>query len=226
MGVIKKQSIINTFVVYVGIVIGFVNLLYIQPFYLKPEEIGLTRVLFSFSGILSVLMPLGAANIITRFFPQYRNDETGHNGFIGLALLYGFFSFLVLSLILYIFKDFITAQYIKQSRLFANYFWLVFPLAFFLSFIQLLNIYAFSLFKSVIPSILSEIIVRALNIVIILLYHFGILNFEQFVIAFVLLYGFNLVCIAIYTATTSKLKLSLDTIILSVGIELPCYAMA
>lgn len=207
MGVIKKQSILNTAVVYTGIIIGFANLLYFQPFYLKPEEIGLTRVLFSFSGILSVLMPLGTANIIIRFFPQYRNDEEGHNGFMGLALLYGFVSFLFLSTILYLCQDFITAQYVRQSRLFANYFWLVYPLAFFLSFIQLLNVYAFSLFKSVVPSIFSEVIVRLLNIAIILLYHFGIFSFNQFVISFVLLYGINFLLITIYAFYISNFKL-------------------
>jgi O-antigen/teichoic acid export membrane protein len=208
MGVIKKQSILNTLVVYTGIIIGFANLLYFQPFYLKPEEIGLTRVLFSFSGILSVLMPLGTANIIIRFFPQYRNDEEGHNGFMGLALIYGFASFLFLSALLYLSQDFITAQYVRQSRLFADYFWLVYPLAFFLSFIQLMNVYAFSLFKSVVPSIFSEVAVRVLNIAIILLYHYGVINFEWFIISFVLLYGVNFLLIVIYTAYISKLKLT------------------
>lgn len=207
MGVIKRQSILNTIVIYTGIIIGFVNLLYIQPNYLRSDEIGLTRVLLSFSSIISVLMPLGASSIIIRFFPQYRDDEKGHNGFIGLTLLYGFVSFLFLSTILYLSKDFITAQYIKQSRMFANYFWLVFPFSFFLTFIQLLNVYAFSLFKSVVPAIFSEVVVRALNIVIIMLYYYGLLNLEQFVISFVLLYAVNLLLIAAYVIYISKPKL-------------------
>ncbi|UPT65989.1 MAG: oligosaccharide flippase family protein [Sphingobacteriales bacterium JAD_PAG50586_3] len=207
MGVIKRQSILNTIVIYTGIIIGFINLLYIQPNFLRAEEIGLTRVLLSFSSIISVLMPLGASSIIVRFFPQYRDDEKGHNGFIGLTLLYGFISFLFLSTLLYLSKDFITAQYVRQSRLFVNYFWLVFPFSFFLTFIQLLNVYAFSLFKSVIPAIFSEVVIRALNIVIILLYYYGILTFEQFVISFVVLYGINLALLATYVIYVSKPKL-------------------
>lgn len=211
MGIVQRQSIINTAVVYTGIIIGFINLLYIQPMFLMPEEIGLTRVLYSFSGILSVLMPLGAANILVRYFPQHRNDEQGHNGFIGFVLLYALVGFLFFSVGLYLAQDFIIAQYIKQSRLFANNFWLVFPLGFYLTFIQILNIYAFSLFRSVAPSVFSEIVVRVLNIVIILLYHFGFISFEVFIQSFTWLYAINLLLLIIYLFYISKPKLRFST---------------
>lgn len=207
MGIVQRQSILNTAVVYTGILIGFINLLYIQPLFLKPEEIGLTRVLYSFSGILSVLMPLGAANILVRYFPQYRKDDEGHNGFLGFVLLYALVGFLFFSIILYLTRDFVTAQYVKQSRLFADNYWLVFPLGFYLTFIQILNIYSFSLFKSVAPSVFSEIVVRALNIAIIILYHYGYLSFSQFITSFTLLYAVNLLLLVIYAWIISKPKL-------------------
>lgn len=207
MGIVQRQSILNTVVVYTGILIGFINLLYVQPVFLLEEEIGLTRVLYSFSGILSVLMPLGAANILVRYFPQYRKDDEGHNGFLGFVLLYALVGFIFFSVILYLTRDFVTAQYIKQSRLFAENFWLVFPLGFYLTFIQILNIYCFSLFKSVAPSVFSEIVVRALNIVVILLYHYGYLTFGQFVQSFTLLYAANLLLLIVYAFIISKPKL-------------------
>lgn len=207
MGVIKKQSILNTIVVYTGIVIGFVNLLYVQPVFLAPEEIGLTRVLYSFSSILSVLMPLGAANIIIRYFPQYRNDDNGHNGLLGFAFLYAFIGFLFFSTLLYLTRDFISAQYVAQSRLFADNFWLVFPLCFYLTFTQLLNVYSFSLFNSVVPSIISEILMRLLNIAIILLYHFGVFNFNQFIFSFTAIYAIDLLLMVIYIAALNRPKL-------------------
>ena len=49
MGVIKRQGIKNTIATYIGFVIGFVNLIIIQPNFLSKEELGLTRVLYSFA---------------------------------------------------------------------------------------------------------------------------------------------------------------------------------
>lgn len=207
MGIVQRQGILNTIVVYAGILIGFINLLYVQPMFLKEEEIGLTRVLYSFSGILSVLMPLGAANILVRYFPQYKKDEEGHNGFLGFVLLYALVGFIFFSVILYLTRDIITSVYIKQSPLFAENFWFVFPLGLYLTFIQILNIYCFSLFKSVAPSIFSEIVVRALNILIVILYHYSYLTFDQFIQSFTYLYAVNLLLLVIYIYTISKPKL-------------------
>jgi hypothetical protein len=41
MGIIQKQGIANTIISYLGIAIGFVNIIYIQPQLLSSEEVGL-----------------------------------------------------------------------------------------------------------------------------------------------------------------------------------------
>jgi hypothetical protein len=40
MGVIKRQGIKNTIAVYIGLAIGFLNLIVIQPYFLSKEELG------------------------------------------------------------------------------------------------------------------------------------------------------------------------------------------
>lgn len=207
MGVIQRQSIINTVVIYSGILIGFVNMLYIQPYYLLPEEIGLTRVLYSFSSLLSVIMPLGAANILIRFFPKYRNDERGHNGFIGIVFVYAAICYLIFCAGLFLSKGYITERYTEQSKLFADNFWLVFPLSFFLTFLQIINVFSFSLSKSIFPSLFSEVIVRALNVLIIILYHFGIVNFNGFILCFTAIYGLNFLAVGIYVFSINRFKM-------------------
>jgi len=110
MGIIKKQGIQNTIISYIGILIGFVNLIVIQPFFLTPEEIGLTRVLFSFSSIIAVFLPLGIGHIIYRYFPKFKNEEKGHYGFLGFALLFPAAGLLIVTALLYLLKDFFIVQ--------------------------------------------------------------------------------------------------------------------
>ena len=93
MGEIKKQGISNAIISYIGIAIGFINLLVLQPILLSPEEIGLTRILFSFSSIMSTVIPLGMINITLRFFPIFENKEKKHNGFFGFSILIAFVGF-------------------------------------------------------------------------------------------------------------------------------------
>jgi hypothetical protein len=59
MGVIKRQGIKNTIATYIGFVIGFVNLIIIQPNFLSKEELGLTRVLYSFALLVAMFVPMG-----------------------------------------------------------------------------------------------------------------------------------------------------------------------
>ena len=75
MGVIQQQGIKSTVITYAGIFIGFLSLLVIQPQFLNPEIIGLTRILYSFSFLVSTIVPLSIVNITTRFFPRFRASE-------------------------------------------------------------------------------------------------------------------------------------------------------
>lgn len=210
MGLVKRQSILNTLVIYSGILIGFISQLYIQPTFLKTEEIGLTRVLLSFSGMLSVIMPLGANNILNRFFQKYRNDAEGHNGFIAFILLYTTVGFVGFSILLFLFKDVVAAQYAERSKLFADYFYLVFPFCFILTFIQIFTSYAFALLRTVIPSLFSEVVVRLLFVVVIFLYYYRVISFGQFVWAFVLTYCINLVLLAAYVFSVNRPSLKIQ----------------
>ena len=71
MSTIKKQGIQNALITYLGVAIGFVSLMFIQPNLLKPEELGLTRILIAAASLLSTILPLGISSITTRFFPFF-----------------------------------------------------------------------------------------------------------------------------------------------------------
>ena len=97
MGSIQKQAIQNTIISYSGVVIGFVNTLILQPKMLSPEELGLTRILYSTSILIATLFPLGINAFTIKFFPKFRNADNGHNGYFGLLLLISFIGFAVVA---------------------------------------------------------------------------------------------------------------------------------
>jgi O-antigen/teichoic acid export membrane protein len=198
MGVIKRQGIKNTIATYIGFVVGFVNLIIIQPNFLTKEELGLTRVLYSFALLVAMFVPLGMGNATTRFFPRFKNIENRHHGFFGFMLLFPLIGFILSSLVLYGAKDFIMGRYAAESPLFNEFFYYVFPLTFFVSIISVLSIYCSSNYKSTIPTYLNDIVVRFMAIAVVSLYYLKWFTLDQFIMAFVAIYGIQMIGLLVY----------------------------
>ena len=88
MGIIAKQGILNSVFSYIGVLLGFISIVYIQSNFLKTEEIGLTRILISFSFMAAIFIPLGIGSITTRFFPQIRNVDNKHHGHFFMIFIF------------------------------------------------------------------------------------------------------------------------------------------
>src|SRR4051794_18444888 len=115
MGVIRRQTIKNAISGYIGIFLGFVNLIFIQSHFLTPEELGLTRILYSFSLLVGTIAPLGAVNITVKFFPQFRNPEKKHHGYFGFINLFPLVGIVVCFGLILLLKNFIFNQYRTES---------------------------------------------------------------------------------------------------------------
>ncbi len=210
MGIIQKQGIQNTIITYLGIVIGFVSLIVVQPLLLTKEEVGLIRVLFSFSSLVAVIVPLGITNITIRYFPLFRNKETGHYGFLGFVLWFPIIGGIIIYLLLSLFKGAIIEQYAVNSKLFTEYFNFVLPLSIILGFISVLNTYCFSLYKTTIPSLLNDIINRIFTIIVISLYYLKLITLDLFIVLFVAIYAMQLALLLYYLFRIENPSLKVD----------------
>jgi O-antigen/teichoic acid export membrane protein len=207
MGIIQRQGIYNTALSYLGVVIGFVNLLVIQPMFLTTEEVGLVRVLYSFSVLMASLMPLGITNATTRFFPNFRNAEQRHSGFFGFMLLFPVVGYMVLGGIIYVFSDFFVGQYAANSPLFAEYFTYVFPLSLALNLISVFNVYCFAHFKTAVPVLLQEVFTRVASIAVVSAYFVKLINLDALVMAIVGIYVMQLLLLILYLVQFERPKL-------------------
>lgn len=210
MGAIQRQGIINTVLSYTGVVIGFANLLIIQPMFLTTEEVGLVRVLYSFSMLMSTLMPLGITNATTRFFPRYRNPGTGHAGFLGFALLFPVVGFLLIGGLVYGFSDAIIGQYASKSPLFTEYFHYVFPLSLVLNMVSVLNVYCFAHFRTVVPVFFQDVITRVGMILIVSAYFIRLIDLDLLVMAMVGVYALQLLLLLGYVLSFERPVLRFD----------------
>jgi O-antigen/teichoic acid export membrane protein len=197
VGEIRKQGIQNTVISYTGIGIGFLYTLILLPLFLTPEEVGLTRVLFSLSTILAIIFPVGLAGFTIKFFPAFRDPEKGHHGYLRLLLLTALCCFLLFSVALYFGRNLLLARY-ADAPLVSRYFYFILPISFCIGMVSLLNVYCSSLFRTTVPVLLNEVYLRLAWIAAIALYYFGLVSFHTFVYVFTGCFMTHLLFLFIY----------------------------
>ncbi len=188
MGVIKRQGIKNIFITYIGVVIGAVSAIFLQPAFLTSTELGFTRNLYNFSFLLSIALPLGLPNIILRFFPQYKEGNDLKKYFFGFILFYFLIASVVSLSVFLIFKSSIVELYKTDSELFISYFFCVIPYSLIIALNSSITCYSQAVFKSTVPSFLNDVFSRVLVVLITVLYYYKIISFDQYVMFFVLIY--------------------------------------
>ncbi len=210
MGVIQRQSIKNTISSYVGIGLGFLSLLVIQPRLLTPEEIGLSRFLYATSVLMASFFPLGVTNMTIKFFPHFKNDAKGHHGFAGFMLLFPLIGYMLTALLLLLFKEYIMNQYRRESPVFIEYFHYIFLFSLVIGFINVISTYLNALFKSTVPSYLNDVFTRLGFIALIFLHYKGLLSLQQFILGYIGVYVIQLLLLLVYLLREDGLQLKPD----------------
>jgi O-antigen/teichoic acid export membrane protein len=204
LGIVKKQGVINTILVYAGTGIGAVSLLFIQPVYLTKDELGLTRLVLSFAGVLSILFSFGVSAVTVRYLPKTFNAEKKHHGFFGFLLIYTTLSVLVGLLILGLFKGLIFKFYSESAAAFNDNFNFVILLTIINAYILGFNSYCISLLRTTFPTFLNDIFTRILFIGIIFLHFFGYIDLQQFLLAFCGIYAVQCVMLLLHIFVIDK----------------------
>ncbi|MDP2723101.1 MAG: oligosaccharide flippase family protein [Bacteroidales bacterium] len=185
MGLIQKQSISGTIYSYVGVVLGFVTTAILYPRIFSTEEVGLLRVLVSYSILFSQFAGLGVNNVTVRFFPYFRDKDKKHHGYLGLALLVSLVGLLISCTGYVVFKSDILDNAEGGSDLFAQYFYFVIPLIIFTLLFNVFDTYYRVLYNAVKGIIYKEVIQRVLVLLVIVLYYFALIDLYTTVILYV-----------------------------------------
>lgn len=204
MGIIQRQSFKNLISAYTGILLGFLSLFIIQPRFLSPQELGLTRLLFSFSYLTATFVPLGINIIINKYFPNFNNPEKRHHGFLGFAMAVTCFGVLLGYTVLFLCKGWILSKYAQESGLFLDYFNLIFPLIFSLAAINTITTYLFVRLKTTVPPFINDVLVRLMIITVVAIYHFRWVDRDVFMYLFTGVYALQLGLLLFYLYSEEK----------------------
>jgi O-antigen/teichoic acid export membrane protein len=209
MGEIKKQSINNTLLSYIGAALGFL-IIYIQPHLVRSSaDIGLLRLLYSFSWMAAIVMPLGMGSVTMRFFPKVRNAETTHHGFFALLLLISSVGAFIIAGILYLNRSFFV-HYYERSPEFPHYFKEAMVFAYILSLISVYSVYASSLLKTTVTVFLTDIFIRVGQLFLLILYHYDIISKHTLVLAYIGVFLIQLILLLLYLLRIKAVSFKVD----------------
>ncbi|MFN9323881.1 MAG: hypothetical protein ACK6A5_00665, partial [Flavobacteriales bacterium] len=108
----------NTLLAYMGIGLGFVNVVLLYPRVLQADEFGLTRLVVSMATIAAQLAQLGAENTVIRYFPYFRDADRKHRGLLGMLLLFGTVAGLFAALVLGVFHGVLSDVFADRNALY------------------------------------------------------------------------------------------------------------
>lgn len=181
MGIIQKQSISGTIYSYIGVVLGFVTTAILYTHFFTTDEVGLLRILVSYSVLFAQFAGLGINSVTVKLFPYFRNYDKKHHGYLGLALLISTIGLAISVAAFVLLKPAILDNAKGGADLFSTYFYYVIPLIIFTLLFNIFDTYYRVLYKAVKGIIYKEVVQRVLILVVIILYYFGILDFHLMV---------------------------------------------
>ncbi len=185
MGIIQRQSVRGTVFAYIGVTIGFITNGLIFPKVLATEEIGLLRLLVSFSILFAHLGSLGLLNVTSRMFTYFRSPKNKNHGFLFLLLISGLAGFLITSVVYFILRPVLIENNLEKSYLFTRYIDYLVPLIFFTLFFWVLDTYNKVLYDAVLGLFAKEVLQRILILSAIVLFIFNVVDFSLLVILYI-----------------------------------------
>jgi O-antigen/teichoic acid export membrane protein len=213
MGIIRKQSITSSAIIYTGFAIGAINTwLFTTGHYFTAAEYGLMGIVLNIAQTFFTLANLGTIPVLYRFYPYYRDNlPLERRDLFSKATIIALIGFVILCLFTFLFKGLVVQKFSTNSPLLIKYFYTIYPLSLFLLLFSLLEAQAWNHYSSVAANFLKELAWRLYTSFLIILFLLKILNYEGFINIFSFSYAFIFLGLLIYLYRKRQISFTLKT---------------
>lgn len=184
MGILARQALFNTVLTYVGLGLGFINVVLLYPKVLDSDQFGLTRLMVSLVTVAAQVAQLGMENTVIRFFPYYHDPLRKHRGLLAAILLFATVIGTLTTLVLGLMHGWLSSVFSDRNELYGNYGLLILPLVFGEIYFILLRSYSRSLRRTVQPTFIREFVLRLMQTVLILVQAWHPMRFGIFLLLY------------------------------------------
>ncbi|MBM1107383.1 oligosaccharide flippase family protein [Aurantibacter crassamenti] len=206
MGIVLKQTFINTIITYLGFAMGAVNALFLYTNFLTDEYYGLVGVVLSTSAILMPLMAFGVQNTLVKYYSSFEKKDA----FLTLMVLLPLAVILPLALFSYVSNSAIADFLAKKNTIVKDYVWYIFLIGLAMAYFEVFYAWARVHLKSVFGNFMKEVFVRLGITVLLFAVHFEFISIDAFMKALVGLYLLRMLIMKIYAYGLKRPRLNFN----------------
>lgn len=201
MGIIFKQSLKNTFIIYLGFLIGGINTLILYDRFLTSEYYGLAQYIFAASNIVTPLIAFGVHFSIIKFFSAYKSKKE-RDRFLStflflplfIAIPIGFFWDYFHNLIM----SYVAQSNVKENLIVESYTFYIYVVAVCCAYFEVFYAWAKVQMQSVFGNTLKELYNRAATMIMLFAVAFGFFGKEDFLFYMSLAYVLRTILMMLY----------------------------
>ena len=212
MGFVQKDALRTMILSYAGLILGYLNKGVLFIVFLTTDEIGLVNLIITLGLLFAQFSNLGSIYATWKYFPFFRNKEKKNYGFLLLTTIIVLIGVVIFTTVTILMKNQISDYYSVKSKMFVDYYYWIIPVGIANVFFILFENYLRGLYKNLISVLSYEVLLRALTLIVILLYGFNWINFQTFLLSTCLLYFIPTFILFFYLLKIKELHFSLSTI--------------
>jgi O-antigen/teichoic acid export membrane protein len=197
VGIVIRQSIKGSIVSYAGAAVGAVSTIFIYPYFLTPELIGLNRILIDSAFLFAFLAQIGIPNAIIRFTPQLKKMGLIKEAY-RYALLLPLISFVFFATLLFLGREYLQGFFTENSPLFSKYFLFIIPFGLVCIYLGIIENFSVAYYRIAIPKLIRDLILRFLLIASAILFFYLNLSVDLYVILVIVSYALAVVILFSY----------------------------
>lgn len=205
MGVVRRQSLINTAITYLGFGLGAVNTLLLYTRFMSETYYGLVGVMLSTATLLMPVLSFGIPNTLVKYYTGFKGQKDLQS-FLTLALVFPLFATLPLGAFSYFANEAISAFLARRNAIVADYVVPIFWIGFFMAYFEIFFAWSKVCLKSTFGTFLKEVFVRIGVTLLLLLLFFGHITESFFLYCLTGLYGVRTLVMAIHALRLQPLK--------------------
>ena len=198
MGIIAKQSFYNSVSIALAFLLGAVNTVYLYPTHMGSALQGLVVALLALSNLVQPFISFGVQYAVIKFYSSCQTKEE-KDKLLSFSLILPLVVFILLLIITFFFHHQITDFIASENQEMGKYAYLILAVAFstalFEVFYNWLRIQLYSVFGN----FLKEFFPRALIFTLLLIYAFGGIDLDGFIMALILGYYLRLLLVVVYS---------------------------
>lgn len=206
MGVIKRQGIKHSIITYLGVVIGIINTLFIYPRML-PADLGLIRFIMDTATLIIPIALLGFNHVSIRFYPDFKDEENGHNGLLFFLISGVTTGLLFLLMLVGLFHEQIYALYENKGSVYLDNLIFIVPLIILGCYSRVFTDFAVNRKRVAIPQIFNNLYVKLGQGGFVLLFLMGFIELRTVLWGLVGVYSLILISNISYIKVLGQLNL-------------------